>query len=572
MEAMLMQYMILAVVGVAVIVGLSTVSDRLGIASPLILMLVGVGISLLPFVGPISIKPQWILVVLLPPLLYSAAIAVPNIELRRDFTAVGGLAVFLVLVSAVVLGLVFHALLPDVSMPFCVALGAILSPTDAAATTIIKKLGVSSRVRTILQGEALFNDATSLVLLRTAIAATAASVSYWGAIGEFLKAAGIAIVIGAVIGWIGVRVRRWIRPIAPASAISLLLPFVAYIPAELVHASGLVAAVAAGIVGSQLAPKHLDARQRSAERANWATVEFLLEGAVFLLMGLELYGLVVSLWLNHETLREAFGLAALALVIVVGVRAVYIAALVFGTRRRTDRMRRGRDRLKHRHDQWRQLRADPTTPIEDSRMERHRREIEQRQAEFQHRIQEGDEPGVRRVQSRFRRLRLKISRYVSDVDYLLHEPLGAKEGVILTWAGMRGVVTLAAAQTLPLGMPHRDLFVLIAFFVAAGSLIVQGGTLTWVIKWLRLAKPGTESVGEWIDLRDKLDQALEHWQPPEDPPMAASAVPLARLRARREALLELGSTGAYSAETLGAALAELDADEIGMQSRLSREE
>jgi len=550
-------YMIMAVTVVAVIVALSAVSDRLGVAPPLILMLVGVGISLLPFVGSITISPELILAGILPPLLYAAAVSIPTVDLRRDYAAVGGLAVVLVVVSAVVLGLVIHLLIPGVSLPVGIALGAILSPTDAAATTIVKRLGVPSRVRIILQGESLLNDATALVLLRTAIAATAIGVSFWGAIGSFLWAAVVAAAIGFVVGWAGIRLRRLVHGPAPATAISFLLPFVAYVPAELAQASGFVAVVAAGLVTAQMSPKHLDARQRMSERANWQTVEFLLEGAVFFAMGLELYGLIVDVHHTHESLWIAAGVAGLALLIVLVVRWIYLLVLVRGTRRTT---RRKADRTQR----WQQVREAARSDLDG---------VSERRAQVRARVEEADEATRARFETRMHQWRLRMGRYLHDVEYLIRQPLGGKEAALLAWAGMRGVVTLAAAQTLPLDTPHRSILILIAFFVAAGSLVIQGATLSWVISALGLAGADDQADDEWDRIQADLDRATQNadLSALEGPARETGPdqVALVQLRARRQALLELRSVGAYSCQTLATALAELDAQELAIQLRFS---
>jgi len=632
-----MEYMVIAVLAVAIVIALSTVSDRLGIAPPLILMLVGVGISFLPFMRDFAPDPEWILAGILPPLLYAAAISIPTVELRRDFSAVGGLAIVLVVLTAAALGFIFHWLIPGISLPLAIALGAILSPTDAAATTIVKRLGVPGRVGTILQGESLLNDATALVLLRSAIAATAASVTFWGVIGDFLWAALAAVVIGVVVGWVGVRVRKLVHHSAPATAISLLLPFVAYVPAEFVHASGLVAVVAAGITSAQLGPKHLDARQRISERANWHTLEFLLEGAVFLMMGLELSTLIVHVHTEHDSMWLAVAMAGLAIVVTLVVRAGYLAILLRGISARTSRkversktMKKARESIRTRSQLVQQhlsemdkAHPDPAHPIDRKHLidwenptsdtsigpdmnralmrSRERRlnmvSGQQMSAELLARhpeLKDHYDPAVHaRMRERYERVRTQIKRYVADVDYLIHQPLGVKEGTLLTWAGMRGVVTLAAAQTLPLSSPHRSLLILIAFFVAAGSLVIQGGTLSLVVKKLGLA--GQDSVGsdEWPRLKEELDDAGYRgvyfvpdktttpdsdakqpgtWHTLDGKTIPENQVPLARIRAERQVLLELRSTGTYSSDTLSTALAELDAEEMSIQLRLSGED
>ena len=170
---MSMNLLIVVIAGVFVIVFSSSLSKRIGVAGPLILVAIGFAVSLIPAVAPISVPPELILAVVLPPLLYSAAVSAPAIEFRRDIAAISGLSVLLVIISALVLGLFFVWAIPGLGFPLAVALGAILSPTDAVATSIVRKLGVPRRVVTVLEGESLLNDATALVLLRTGIVAAA---------------------------------------------------------------------------------------------------------------------------------------------------------------------------------------------------------------------------------------------------------------------------------------------------------------------------------------------------------------------------------------------------------------
>ncbi len=635
-----MDYMIVAVVAAAVVIALTTLSDRWGLAPPLILMLVGVGISFLPGVGTFSIPPEWILMGILPPLLYSAAISIPTVELRRDFGPVGGLSILLIVLSAVILGLVIHWLIPGVSLPLGIALGAILSPTDAAATTIVKRLGVPGRVSIILQGESLLNDATALVLLRSAIAATAGTISVWGSIGDFLWAALAASLIGAGVGWLGVKARQQISQPAAATAISFLIPFVAYIPSELVDASGLVGVVSAGITASQLGPRRLDARQRVSERSNWHTIEFLLEGVVFLGMGLELHRLVSDLDAQGESFLTALGVAGLSLLILLVVRGGFLSLLVkASSSNRKVRIGRRLQQIKEAPAgsgedlapaaspplpgmerraleraaglfAFLRARADTADPLSDpslasdnpseapdrdlpaspadlrpspgqqiflstakdrftklSSTKRGRRRLAkiQRRVE-QYKAKQSDPAFQERRKRRVGQFRKRAKAFFADVEYLMHQPLGAKEGLLLTWAGMRGVVTLAAAQTLSPGIPHRSLLVL----VASGSLLLQGGSLPGVIRLLGLAGQDQTGADEWEKLQAALSRAADTCEPAADE--AAERLELRKIRAKREALLQLRSTAAFHYQALALAFKQLDADEISLQYHLAGEE
>lgn len=451
-----MDYLIVVLVLVSAVILVTALSPRVGVSAPLLLVLVGLGLSVIPAVPPIEIDPEWILAGVLPPLLYSASVNMPTMDFRRDLTTISGLSVALVVVSAVVLGVAFSWLVPGIGLSTGIALGAIVSPTDAVATSIVRKLGVSPRVVTVLEGESLLNDASALVLLRSAIAATAASVSLWHVAGDFLYAVAVAVAIGYAVGRLGMAVRGRIADPSLTTAVSFVVPFAAYLPAERLGASGLVATVAAGLVTGYGSARRLRPADRMSETSNWRTIEVILEGAVFLIMGLEVWGLIQDVRDEHGSLWTALGLGALTIAATLAIRAAYLAVLLLGLRRRSRRYAQGRDRFA------------ALTPDD-----------------FLARAGEARAHKADREQ-----LRRRLTRRLADIDYLLDEPLRAPEGAVLVWAGMRGVVTVAAAQTLPAETPQRSLLVLVAFVVAAGSLLVQGGTLPRVVRALGLARSG----------------------------------------------------------------------------------
>src|SRR6478736_4902022 len=234
-----MDLLLIGVIGAVAVVTVTALAPRVGVSAPLLLVALGVGISLLPVVPAVEIEPEWILAGVLPPLLYATSVSVPTMDFRRDLTAISGLSVLLVVATSVVLGLIFSWLIPDVTLATAIALGAVLSPTDAVATSIVRKSGVSPRIVTVLEGESLLNDASALVLLRSAIAATATSVTLWGVAGDFVQAVVVAVLVGAVVGVLNLRVRAALRDAAASTAISFVTPFVAFAPAEELGASGL---------------------------------------------------------------------------------------------------------------------------------------------------------------------------------------------------------------------------------------------------------------------------------------------------------------------------------------------
>lgn len=607
-----MDLLLVGLIGAIAVIAVTALAPRVGVAAPLLLVLLGVGISLLPVVPAVEIEPEWILGVVLPPLLYATSVSLPTMDFRRDLTAISGLSVLLVVVTSVVLGLIFSALIPEVSLATGIALGAVLSPTDAVATSIVRKSGVSPRVVTVLEGESLLNDASALVLLRSAIAATATSVTLWGVFADFVYAVVVAVVVGAVVGKVSLWLRTRVSDPHLTTAISFLVPFIAYLPAERLGASGLVSTVAAGLVAGAGSVR-LRPQDRIAEAANWRTLELLLEGGVFLLMGLELYGLVEEVQDDHGHLGIAFGLAALSAVVVLLVRTGYVAFLLRTLSRRARRGATVRGYLTAASDrvdalgsmtpeELARLRvpgAPPSGAADDARTRRRTlRGVPRRR------------PAVGRddsVEHRTSRLRTRITRRIADIDYLQAEPLGPREGAVLVWAGMRGVVTLAAAQSLPRETPHRALLVLVAFGVAAGTLLVQGGTLAWVVRRLGLSRDGADEradverlVVEMAraaadllsdpDLRradgtpydpavlDKARRIAARQGEEVDEDEAAEAdrasaaaqvreLRLATLTAQREALLRVRDLGTASSGALTEALKVLDADQISLELR-----
>jgi monovalent cation/hydrogen antiporter len=512
------------ILGLLAIAAATTFAPRVGIAAPLLLVLTGIVVSFLPFVPEIEVEPHWILAVVLPPLLYSAAVSMPPMDFRRELTAIGGLSVVLVTLSALVLGAFFSAVIPGLSLAWGIALGAIVSPTDAVATTIVKRLGVSGRVTAVLEGESLLNDATALVILRSAVAGAAVAVSLGGVLGKFAFAVAAAAAIGLVVGHANLYVRARVTDSAVNTALSFTVPFLASIPAEELGASGLVAAVVAGLVTSQHAPRMLSPRHRLSDAQNWRTVELILEGGVFLVMGLELSAIIDQ---AEGELGTAAAVAAGALALILALRAAYVALLLAGLRRRARRGER----------------------------------IKPRVTDMQTRLEEGDPEFLERVSRRARdpeagveRMRTRIRRGLADIDFFLAEPLGWREGVVIVWAGMRGAVTLAAAQTLPEPTPQRSLLVLIAFLVAAGSLILQGGTLPRVVRAVDPARERTDPAE-----RERLDALLD--AAAQD----AGGDRRKTLDTQRSALLDARDDGLFSAAALNAALAELDAEEIGIE-------
>lgn len=543
-----MEGLIIAVGGLLLVAAASAFAPRLHVAAPLLLVVAGIAISLLPFVPAVHVNPEWIIAGVLPPLLYSTSVSMPAMNFRREFNAIGGLSVVLVVISSVVLGIFFALIIPGLGIWWGIALGAIVSPTDAVATAIVKRVGVSGRVVSVLEGESLLNDATALVLLRSAIAGTAASITFWGVLGTFVYAVVVAGVLGYAVGRLNLWVRSKVSDATVNTVISFTVPFLASIPAELLGASGLVAAVVAGLVTGHGAARRLPPQHRQSDQQNWRMVELVLEGVIFLSMGLELFGIITEVQYRNDGLGPAIVIAVGALILTLLVRAAYVAPLLAGLARRARRFASARARI----DGMKRTREG---------------------------ARRTDDPGrVARVATRTRRA-------LADIDYLLAAPLGWREGGVLVWAGMRGAITLAAAQTLPAAAPDRAFLVLVAFVVAALSLLVQGGTLAMFVSWIKPAGPDVESQNaqraELLAMLTAIEQEIRAANPPvvETPTDTAvdAVLPPSRafaarkrltieiIDAQRTALLDARDDGTFDADVLNNALDNLDADEISIE-------
>lgn len=546
------EVLVIIVVGLVVIAASTILGERFGVASPLILVAVGVAASFLPLFETIHIEPELILQGVLPPLLYSAAVSMPTMNFRREFGAISGLSVVLVIASALLLGVFFMLVIPDLGFAWGVALGAIVSPTDAVATSIVKRSPVSPRVIALLDGESLLNDATALVLLRTAIVAAAATFSFWGSVGAFGYSVAVAVVIGIAVAAVNLAVRRRISSPTVNTVISFTVPFLASVPAELLGASGLVAAVAAGLVTSIRAPRELSPQNRLSDSQNWRTIELVLEGAVFLTMGIQIKAIVTDVERDHAGVGTAVLIALGALALTILIRAAYVSPLLAFLSRSASRGDGMQEQLKGLQEK---LAAPGDEPVTVAQFTRGR----------ERKIRDPD------------RMATRITRVLADIDYFRRLPLGWREGTIAVWAGMRGAVTVAAAQTLPEDTPQRSLIVLVAFAVALLSLAIQGGTLGLVIK--RLGS-GTDASADHDDAQltsvmTLLRATADTVEQPERPEGEERAVAFARekayrlavLRAQRSALLDARDNGTYDADVLAKLLADLDASEIAMEMR-----
>jgi len=298
------------------VVLIATVADRLRIAYPILLVIAGLVVAVLPFAHRVQLEPELILLVFLPPLIYDASLDTSARELRTHWRPILLLAVGLVLATMTLVAVVFHLLVPQSNWGEAFALGAIVSPPDSvAATQIAGKLGLPRRLVTILGGEGLMNDATALTaLIYDASLDTSARElrTHWRPI------------LLLAVGWIGTRLLRVTETPVIENTVLLILPFAAYLPADKLDASGVLAVVTCGLYFGRYGSRSLTAGARLQQRQIWDLIVFLLTGLSFLLVGLELRPVLEAL-----TARSSDSLVAESLA-VVGAVVVLRLAWMFG--------------------------------------------------------------------------------------------------------------------------------------------------------------------------------------------------------------------------------------------------
>ncbi|OAI39535.1 hypothetical protein AYO38_01460 [bacterium SCGC AG-212-C10] len=408
----------------------ATLAQPLRIPYPILLVLVGLGLGLIPQMPSVELEPDLVFLLFLPPLLYFAAFNTSIREVRAELRPILSLAVGLVLATTAAVAVIAHALIPELDWPTAFVLGAIVSPPDAvAATSIFRGLGVPRRLVTVLEGESLFNDATALVAYRAALAITAtATFSFWTTGVRFLAVGAGGVLVGLVAGYAIAWLRRRLDDPPVEIAISLLTPFAAYVPAEWLHVSGVLAAVTAGMYVGRQAPYIMTPETRIRGRAVWDMVVFVMNGLVFILIGLQLPGILSELS-SRSTLSLA-GLGVTMSLVVILVRFAWLAG--------------------------------------DSLLKR-------------------------------------AMRRTSSAD---DHPPAWPEVIVAGWAGMRGVVSLAAALALPAGTPERDLVIFLTFCVILATLVGQGLSLPWLIHAFGVADDGAGVEQERVARSSATDAAV----------------------------------------------------------------
>jgi CPA1 family monovalent cation:H+ antiporter len=519
----------LVALAIVVLAG-TTLADRLRFPAPLGLVVVGVVAAYVPGVPTVHLSSDVVLLGLLPPLLYSAAIQSSLVDFNANRRAILLLSIGLVAVTTVGVGVLVHALLPGLDWWAALAIGAVVAPPDAvAATAIGRRIGLPRRIVTILEGESLFNDATALVALRTAVAAGAGGVELWRVGTDFLVASIGGAAIGFVMFVVVARLRRHVTDPILDTAISFVVPYATYILSEEAHSSGVVSVVITGLLLGHKAPIIQTAQSRIAERMNWRTIAFVLENTVFLLIGLQAQWILQDVGNGGTSAGRVAAVCGLTLLTAVVLRIVW----VFFARYLL--VRPG---------------PDPTT---------------------------GQVPPWTFT-------------------------------FLLGWAGMRGVVTLAAAFVIPADAPYREVLLLVAFSVVAGTLFVQGLTLPWLARVLRVPSPDPledalaratvlqqaskagfkklkeleydDRHGVFALLKQRIEQRnFAAWErlgtvaDQEAPSELYTRVRLEMIGAERERVLDIRRSGTVASEVVSDVLSMLDVEESMLDvSRDEREE
>jgi CPA1 family monovalent cation:H+ antiporter len=393
------------IVVLIVIAALFEVARRAGIPYPSLFVLGGLALGFVPGLPHISLEPELVLLVFLPPLLFSAAFATPTRDLKVNAAPLARLSIGLVIFTTVAVAAVAQAAIPGLGWAPAFALGAIVAPTDAlAATTVFRRLGTPRIVGTLIEGEALLNDATALVAYRAAVAAVVTgSFVLTGAVAGFAIAAVGGIAIGLVVGRLAGELLRRLDDPPVEVVVSLIIPFAAYLPADQLNLSGVLAAVTAGLVIGGRMGKILTPNSRVLWLSTWKMLGFVLNGFVFVLIGSELPRILREL--GGRSALETVAAVAIICVVVVVTRIVWVflASLIPGSPRRAIAQR------------------DP-----------------------------------------------RLARRLTFV---------------VSWAGLRGAVSLAAALALPDTFPQRDMILLVTFAVILVTLVGQGLTLPAILRW-----------------------------------------------------------------------------------------
>lgn len=422
-----------------VIVVFSAIVEKLRIPQAIMLVFVGLVIGFTPQLPDMALQPDVVFLIFLPPLLFTAAWKLSWHDFKAERRPVISLAIGLVFFTTVAIAIVAHYIIPGFTWQLGFVLGAVISPPDAvAAASITKGFNLNKRVMTILEGESLINDASALVAYRYAIASVVTGgFVIWQASLQFVWLSVGGIAVGLAVGWclLWGQKRIYNNPTIEV-ALTLLTPYVAYLGAEHFHFSGVLAVVAAGLYMSFRSPETFSYRTRMQANSFWETIEFLLNGFVFILIGMQMPTIVADI--ERGSLFAAMGYGVLITTVAVVVRIIWVFPGAY-------------------------------IPLWFSK---------------------------------------KANRAIYNLDW--------RYVAIISWTGMRGVVSLASALAIPLTLangeafPQRDMILFITFCVIFFTLVVHGLSLRLVIKFLKIQPDHKKEQQDENDLRKFIGrQALQ---------------------------------------------------------------
>ena len=314
------------------IVALGLLAQRLALPAPALFVLGGLGIALVPGLPQVAFEPHLIFTVFIPPLLYRASLLASWRDLHANYRPIVLLSVGLVVFTTVVVGVAVHTVLPVLPLGAAFALGALVSPPDAAAATaFLRQLVVPRRIATILEGESLVNDATAIIAYRMAVAAVVTGTFSIGSAGlQFLRVGILGVAVGLAVGWLIRRLRERIHAPEIESTISLLTPFAAFLPAEALGVSGVLAVVTCGLYLARFGPRLLAPDTRLQTEGMWGVVGFVLEGLTFIFVGLELREVLKGLG-GYSWVELGFAIGAVSLA-TISARLIWVFASSFAPR------------------------------------------------------------------------------------------------------------------------------------------------------------------------------------------------------------------------------------------------
>jgi monovalent cation/hydrogen antiporter len=415
---------------------LAVLSNRFKFPFPIALVLSGLLISLIPGLPTIALQPYVVFIVFLPPLLYGAAWYTSWHEFKTYYRSISLAAVGLVLLTTGMVAVMAHYIIPDVSWPLCFLIGAIVSPSDAvAATSVTRGLGLDPRLITIIEGESLVNDASGLIAYKYALAAVmAGNFIFWQAGLNFIWVVLAGVSIGLIIGFLMYLVHKnFICTPVIEVTLTCLTPFASYLIAEYFNVSGVLSVVTTGLYLSFRSNEIFTNESRIMVYSVWQTIIFILNGLIFILIGLQLRSVMEGIKNYSGSELALYGLAVSAVVIAMRFIWVIPGSLIPALSKRIN---------KKRHFNPRNL-------------------------------------------------------------------------VVFGWSGMRGVVSLAAALSIPLLMPdgtafpHRNLIIYITFCVILTTLILLGFSLPWVIKKLKI-EPYSIAAEEYEVRTKVVNNTIQH--------------------------------------------------------------